>query len=176
MPFEREQRVGRSGRIQRAAAAVGAAAALSLAADVAPAQDSADEALRARIASASAENGRGAFDVCASCHSDRKDDEPLMGPGLWGIVGRPVASESGFDYSDALLAFGGTWTLERLEKLIENPNALVPGNTMGFYGVRDPQERIDILAYLLTLRDADDKDHEDSRGDDDGPDGPDARR
>ena len=111
--------------------------------------------LQARLAAASAEDGRAAFDVCSSCHSDQKDDEPLLGPGLWGIVGRPVASEPGFDYSDALLAFGGTWTLERLEKLIENPNALLPGNTMGFYGVRDPQERIDILAYLLTLRDGD---------------------
>lgn len=109
--------------------------------------------LRARLATASVENGRAAFEVCASCHADEKDGEPLIGPGLWGIVGRPVASEPGFDYSDALLALGGTWTPERLEKLIENPNAVAPGNTMRFYGVRDPQERIDILAYLLTLRD-----------------------
>lgn len=124
-----------------------ACAAGSAAADDIPAE------LRARLAAASAGRGEEAFEVCAACHAAGRDEEASIGPNLWGVVNRPVASEPGFDYSDALLALGGTWTAERLEKLIENPNAVVPGNTMRFYGVRDPKERIDILAYLLTLRD-----------------------
>jgi cytochrome c len=137
--------------LQRAPAWL-AAASLAFAATLAAAEE-VDPGLRERLATASAERGAEAFEICAACHAAERDEEASIGPNLWGVVNRPVASEPGFDYSDALLALGGTWTVERLEKLIENPNAVVPGNTMRFYGVRDPQERIDILAYLLTLRD-----------------------
>lgn len=130
------------------------AAALLLALPAAGAvADDPSAALRERLAAASAERGAQAFDTCAACHSDRRGDEALIGPNLWGIVDRRVASEPGFDYSDALLAAGGTWTLGRLDALIENPTRAAPGNTMRFYGIRDPRERADILAYLLTLRD-----------------------
>jgi cytochrome c len=147
---------GRSA-FSRGAATVRAAAALVLMSAVgeAGAADQGAVALRERIAAADPVAGAEAFEICGACHAVERDGETLIGPGLWGIVGKPVASEPGFDYSDALLAFGGTWTLERLEKLIENPNALLPGNTMGFYGVRNAKERADILAYLLTLRDDD---------------------
>ncbi|MCU0977216.1 MAG: c-type cytochrome [Steroidobacteraceae bacterium] len=148
--------------------AAGLTAALMLVACAGPAGAS-DDGLRARLSAANPEAGAEAFEVCGSCHSVERDGEPLIGPGLWGIVGRPVASEAGFDYSDALLAFGGTWTLERLEKLIENPNAVVPGNTMGFYGVRDARERADILAYLLTLHDDDEVGGEPPEGEGETP-------
>jgi cytochrome c len=127
------------------------------------AADDPSAALRERLAAASAERGAQAFDTCAACHSDRRGDEALIGPNLWGIVDRAVAGETGFEYSDALLAAGGTWTLERLDALIENPTRALPGNTMGFYGIRDPQERADILAHLLTLRD-DEAGEEDEEG------------
>jgi len=61
--------------------------------------------LRARLAGASAEAGAAA---CAACHSSGRDEEASIGSNLWGVVNRPVASEPGFDYSDALLAFGGS--------------------------------------------------------------------
>lgn len=66
--------------------------------------------------------------------------------------------------------------MERLEKLIENPNAVVPGNTMGFYGVRDARERADILAYLLTLRDDDEVGGEPPEGEGEAPAADDAHR
>jgi cytochrome c len=109
--------------------------------------------LEARLATADPVAGAEAFGICGACHSDERDGEAMIGPGLWGIVGKKVGSEPGFDYSDALLAFGGEWTLERLYRMIENPNAMIPGNTMGFYGIRNAQDRIDILAYLVTLAD-----------------------
>jgi len=109
--------------------------------------------LEARLAAADPAAGAVAFDICSACHSDERDGEVMIGPGLWGIVNKQVGREPGFDYSDALLAFGGEWTLERLYRMIENPNAMIPGNTMGFYGIRNAQERIDILAYLMTLAD-----------------------
>lgn len=149
-------------------AATGVAAALLLAVHADGARAS-SETLRERLSAASAEAGAEAFEICGACHAVERDGETLIGPGLWGIVGKPVASEPGFDYSDALLAFGGTWTLERLEKLIENPNAVVPGNTMGFYGVRNARQRADILAYLLTLRDDDEVGGEPLEGEGDPP-------
>jgi cytochrome c len=109
--------------------------------------------LEARLAAADPVAGAEAFDICGACHADKRAGEAMIGPSLWGIVNKPVGSEPGFDYSDALLAFGGEWTLERLYRMIENPNAMIPGNTMGFYGIRNARERIDILAYLVTLAD-----------------------
>ncbi len=152
MAVKLETRRMRRGRLGIVAWGIAAVQVLALQAEVAAASS---ETLRERLSAASAEAGAEAFEICGACHAVERDGETLIGPGLWGIVGKPVASEPGFDYSDALLAFGGTWTLERLEKLIENPNAVVPGNTMGFYGVRNAKERADILAYLLTLRDDD---------------------
>lgn len=151
------------------------AIALTLAFHAEPSAAS-DDGLRARLSAANAQAGAEAFDICGACHAAERDGETLIGPGLWGIVDKPVASEPGFDYSDALLAFGGTWTLERLEKLIENPNALVPGNTMGFYGVRNARERADILAYLLTLRDDDEVGGEPPEGEGEDPDAGDDQR
>jgi cytochrome c len=160
-------------RFELAAAGVAVILLLVLHAEAASADS---DSLRQRLLAANAEAGAEAFEVCGTCHSVERDGEPLIGPGLWGIVDRPVASEPGFDYSDALLAFGGTWTLERLEKLIENPNAVVPGNTMGFYGVRNAKARADILAYLLTLRDDDEVGGEPSEGEGDAPDAGEAHR
>lgn len=143
-----------------------AAFALALGSPWVIADDGLSAELQARLAAVSAGAGEEAFEVCGACHSAERDGEASIGPGLWDIVGRPVGSEQGFDYSDALLAFGGTWTVERLEKLIGNPNALVPGNTMGFYGVRNAGQRAAILAYLLTLRDTNADAREASRPDD----------
>ena len=144
---------GARGRAGRGLAAALAAAACITAFAAAGADGTEDAGLRARVAAADPKAGYAAFSICPASPAYQRHGEAMIGPNLWGIVGRPVASEPGFDYSDALLALGGDWTLERLDRIIANPNALVPGNTMGFYGIRNERERLDILAYLLTLQD-----------------------
>ena len=77
----------------------------------------------------------------------------LVGPNLWGVVGRPKASEAGFNYSAALKAKGGNWTIEDLNQFIANPKGMVPGTNMTFAGIQRGSERADLIAYLNSLSD-----------------------
>ncbi len=112
-----------------------------------------DEPLPVLLASADATKGQSAAKKCAACHSFDKGGPNKVGPNLYGVVGRPVASHPGFGYSGALKAKGGQWTYEDISAFIKNPKGYVPGTIMAFAGVPSGQERADILAYLRTLAD-----------------------
>jgi cytochrome c2 len=99
------------------------------------------------FASADAAAGEKLFRRCAACHKVEEGKNGI-GPSLWGVVGRPVASLEGFDYSPAMQAHGGDWTPENLAAYLENPKAVVPGTKMAFAGLKDLQDRIDVIAYL----------------------------
>jgi len=105
------------------------------------------------LASADAGRGENAAKKCAACHTFNKGGRPLVGPNLWGIVGRPRASESGFNYSAALKSKGGNWTIDDLNQFITNPKGMLPGTNMTFAGVARASERADIIAYLNSLSD-----------------------
>ena len=108
--------------------------------------------LGTRLANASADGGKRRAAICASCHSFEKGGANGTGPALWGVVGRDVASVSGFNYSNALKGFGGAWTYERLDKYLENSQSYVPGTNMA-QRFPKPEHRADLLAYLQTLAD-----------------------
>ena len=86
--------------------------------------------------------------ACQACHSFDKGGAAKVGPPLWGVVGRPVASVAGFAYSDALKAIGGDWTYEKLDHWITKPSAMAAGTKMAFPGEPEATKRADILAYL----------------------------
>ena len=74
----------------------------------------------------------------------------LVGPNLHGLFGRQVATAEGFDYSPALKAETFIWTPEQLDHWLANPGTFVPGNRMSFSGVRKPEDRNAVIAYLMT--------------------------
>jgi cytochrome c len=100
------------------------------------------------LASASPQQGEQAAKVCLTCHNMAKGQGNKVGPDLYGVVGRAVASESGFNYSAALKAKGGTWTFDTLNPWIANPRKDVPGTLMTFGGISSEKQRADIIAYL----------------------------
>jgi len=100
------------------------------------------------LVSASPQAGEQAAKVCLTCHNMAKGAGNKVGPDLYGIVGRAVAAEAGFNYSAALKAKGGTWTFDTLNPWIENPRKDVPGTLMTFGGVPNAKQRADIIAYL----------------------------
>lgn len=109
------------------------------------------------LASASADDGANAARACAACHTFEQDGPNRVGPNLWGVVGGPKAHLDDFGYSDALTAAGaggGVWGWEELNAFLENPRGYLDGTTMGFAGVRDPQDRADILVYMNSLSDS----------------------
>lgn len=103
-------------------------------------------------AGANAEAGATAFKKCTACHSIDQGGPNKVGPNLWGVVGRAKASHEGFNYSDAMKAKGGDWTLPDLAGFIHNPKEFLPGTKMIFPGVSDPTDLADLLAYLNTRK------------------------
>ena len=109
------------------------------------------------LAAASAEEMKGrtqgerAYQKCYSCHALEAGRNDLDGPTLHRIVGRPVAAEAGFAYSPAmrrLAAEQPEWTEALLDRFIADPEAVVPGTTMTFTGMRDGQERAALVRFL----------------------------
>ena len=97
-------------------------------------------------------SGAQATAVCKACHSLEKDGPNKIGPALWGVVGRPIASKADFAYSEAVKGLGGEWTEERLGKWLTSPKAFAPGTKMGFAGYSDPEPMKAAVEYLKTLR------------------------
>jgi len=103
------------------------------------------------LASASVEHGAQVVKQCQSCHNFQEGQGAKIGPDLYGVVGRPVASKANFNYSAALKAKGGTWTFEALNKWLTDPRGDVPGTAMTFAGIANEKQRADVIAYLNTL-------------------------
>lgn len=106
---------------------------------------------------AAADRNRGEthFAICARCHTtDREPDSHGIGPNLFGVVGRRVASSERYEYSDAMRQQKGVWSRERLERFLEAPGKVVPGTTMNVPGVSDSESRRQIVEFLSGLEDA----------------------
>ena len=99
--------------------------------------------------------GQRVFAQCRACHTPDQGGRNGVGPNLWGIVGKPAGQREGFRYSANMqeLAQGGlTWTTENLDKYLNNPKDLVPRGSMAFAGVRNAEQRANLIAYLETLK------------------------
>jgi len=108
------------------------------------------------LADADVAAGEAVFKKCQACHTDDKGGANKVGPNLWGVVNRPVASHEGFKYSSAMQAFaeGGTvWDYEHLNAFTHKPKDLVPGTAMGFAGLKKVEDRANLVAYLRTMAD-----------------------
>ncbi len=103
------------------------------------------------LAEGDAGNGEAVFRKCRACHDVGPNAKNKVGPHLNQIIGRKAASLEGYSYSPAFKAFGengGVWDEETLMKYLAKPNAMVQRTRMVFPGLRDEQDRKDIIAYL----------------------------
>ena len=95
--------------------------------------------------------GEKVFVVCKTCHAVEAGKN-MIGPSLHGIVGRHSGSIEGYTYSAANKGSGIVWAPEKLFQYLENPQRVVPGTKMTYTGVKDPQQRANVVAYLGTLK------------------------
>lgn len=114
-----------------------------IAADVA----TADIEVPALLASADLENGQRVWRQCGACHV-HDAEQNRGGPHLVNIIGRDIGAAEGWRYSRALSEHGGVWDVESLLAWLENPDTFIPGNQMAFRGLRNEQDRIDVLGFL----------------------------
>jgi len=91
---------------------------------------------------------------CKACHDFSKGGPNKIGPNLWDIVGAKQAHLDNFNYSDAVKGLGGQWTYENLDKFLTLPKGYAPGTKMTFPGLKKPEERAAVIAYLRTLSDS----------------------
>ena len=113
-----------------------------------------DQPIAVAMKTADADTGTKLGKACQACHSFDKGGQAKVGPNLWGIVGRKVASMDGFAYSEAMKGKGGNWGYDELYKFLANPKGVVVGTKMGFAGYPKFDDRANVIAYLRTLSDA----------------------
>lgn len=85
---------------------------------------------------------------CMVCHGWEKGGPAMIGPNLYGVVGRPKAAEADFDYSPAMREKGGDWTYADLYQFLQQPLVFVQGTKMGFAGLPRSQDRLNVIAFL----------------------------
>jgi len=95
--------------------------------------------------------GKAVFAKCQSCHTDTAGGANGTGPNLWGVLGRKPGGHAGFAYSAAMTEFGAknpVWDYEHLYEFVKAPQKYMPGTKMTFVGVKQQQDRINLVAYL----------------------------
>ena len=99
----------------------------------------------ALAADGNAERGEEIYTRCLACHTLAQN---RVGPRHCGLFGRKAGTAPNYQYSAAMKKYGVIWSEETLDHFLENPLKAVPGTKMGYAGIKDPQERADLIAYL----------------------------
>ena len=111
------------------------------------------EPVGALLASTDLAKGEKVGKKCVACHNFNEGGKNKVGPGLYGVVNRPIASAAGFGYSGALKTYAAdkAWTYEELNGFLYKPKAHVKGTSMGFAGLKKTADRANMIGYLRSL-------------------------
>lgn len=112
-----------------------------------------DEGVAALLAAADVAAGAKLSKKCKACHGFDKDGKNKVGPNLWDIVGNAIAGVEGYKYSGALTDMGGEWTYDNLDAFLTKPKTFAPGTKMSFSGLKSPEDRANLIAFLRSLSD-----------------------
>ena len=93
-------------------------------------------------------HGEKVFKKCAACHLVNKGGENKIGPALYGVIGRKVASKKDYKYSKAMANYDKDWTFEEMNGYLKKPQSYIKGTKMAFAGLRKEKDRASVILYL----------------------------
>lgn len=107
-------------------------------------------ALATLLAEGDAAKGEAVFAKCTACHTIEQGGANGIGPNLYAIMGKPIGKHAaGFAYSSDLSGHGGDWTFENMDVWVKAPKAFAPGTKMTFAGLGKPEDRANLILFLL---------------------------
>ena len=104
--------------------------------------------ITALLALGDVSHGEKVFKKCAACHLINKGGDNKIGPALYGIIGRKVASKQDYKYSKAMAAYDKNWTFEEMNGYLKKPQSYIKGTKMAFAGLRKETDRASVILYL----------------------------
>ena len=104
--------------------------------------------IAALLALGNIEHGKKVFKKCAACHLINKGADNKIGPALYGVIGRKVASKQDYKYSKAMSGYDKNWTFEEMNGYLEKPQRYIKGTKMAFAGLRKEKDRASVILYL----------------------------
>ena len=100
------------------------------------------------LALGDAAHGEKVFKKCSACHMIVSGGKNMIGPNLWGVIGRTAGAVSDYKYSKAMVAYGKEWTFEEMNSYLIKPQAYIKGTKMAFAGLRKEKDRASVILYL----------------------------
>ena len=92
--------------------------------------------------------GEKVFKKCSACHQIAAGGKNMIGPNLWGVIGRSAGSVGDYKYSKAMVAYGKEWTFEEMNSYLIKPQAYIKGTKMAFAGLRKEKDRASVILYM----------------------------
>ena len=93
-------------------------------------------------------HGEKVFKKCSACHLVNKGGDNKIGPALYGVLGRKVASIESYKYSKAMASYDKKWTFEEMNGYLKKPQRYIKGTKMAFAGLRKEKDRASVILYL----------------------------
>ena len=93
-------------------------------------------------------HGEKVFKKCSACHMIASDGKNMIGPNLWGVIGRTAGSIDDYKYSKAMVAYGKEWSFEEMNSYLIKPQAYIKGTKMAFAGLRKEKDRASVIIYM----------------------------
>ena len=98
-------------------------------------------------------HGEKVFKKCSACHMIASGGKNMIGPNLWGVIGRTAGSISDYKYSKAMVAYAKQWNFEEMNSYLIKPQAYIKGTKMAFAGLRKEKDRASVILYLNSKSD-----------------------
>ena len=104
--------------------------------------------IKALLAMGNLAHGEKVFKKCSACHKIASDGKNMIGPNLWGVIGRTAGSVGDYKYSKAMVAYGKQWTFEEMNSYLIKPQAYIKGTKMAFAGLRKEKDRASVILFM----------------------------